>query len=134
MEVLKQREKEAAIALIKAQKALVRAMINVQNAQVESAQQETFSLQQPKRPPKKQRSEEESVAMASPVKKTRIWKCAGNVLLGEKNPGCQHPNAEEAPVTRVKGKGTFDTCKECKRDIARIRKAQKKETKDASPE
>lgn len=131
MEVLKQREKEAAIALIKAQKALMRAMINVQNASEQKAASKQAS---PKRPPKKQRSEEESVAMASPVKKARIWKCMGNVLLGADNPGCQHPNAEEAPVTRVKGKGVFDTCKECKRDIARIRKAQKKETKDASPE
>jgi hypothetical protein len=105
-------------------------MINVQNA---SEQKSAPKQASPKRPPKKQRSEEESVAVASPVKKPRTWKCAGNVLLGEKNPGCQHPNAEEAPVTRVKGKGTFDTCKECKRDIAKIRKAQKKEAKDASP-
>ena len=74
-------------------------------------------------PPKKQRVKEDSASSSSPAE----WKCAGNVLLGEENPGCAHEGAERAAATKVKGRGTFDTCKGCKRDMQKWKRQQKRQ-------
>ena len=88
------------------------------------------------KPKKREREEEKKKVEEPPLKKKddSEWKCAGNVLLGQDNPGCPggtENHRTKAPQTTAPGKDgkkhRFDTCKACK---VEMRKTKKKSVKE----
>lgn len=131
LRALAKTEKTASVALIKAQRNLFKALYD---RTVEESKANEATLKAVSNKKRVREAEAPSVAplkkQKSPEKKEEEedWKCSGNVLLGDANPGC--PGGTEkhlvrAADTKIKGKGRFPTCRACKNAMRKTKKNEK---------
>lgn len=72
-----------------------------------------------KQKPKKEKKQQVKAKKVKPVEKT-AFECKGNVVTGE---ACQAPEPKEQAASTLWNKQKHDTCKVCKKLIAKSKKA-----------
>lgn len=122
-------EKKATGALLRVMREFVVATVDRHLTELD-ANEATKTAARKRRPreEKKEKVLEEEPTPSPPAKKQKEeeWKCAGNILTGTPCPANSEKHREFAGKTRIKGGNPVDSCKACKADIQKEKRALKK--------